>query len=170
MTHEVELRRIDSGPAPGARPIGILLELDAISSRRSRGVLAGVREVMKAVLSNIDPWPDLDGWRNVLPAWFVERSAPEQTKEEAERWLASWRKLPPEEQAKAEERGWSLSNWLYWLEPEQRQWYWWDGRVIDQDTVRIVIDARDIPTALGALVWLLKAAGAERVAEANRAA
>ena len=163
----MELRRIDSGPAPGERPTGILLELSAISSGRSREVLTKAREVMKAVLSNSDPWPDLDDWRHVLPAWFVERSAPEQTKEEAERWLAWWRKLPPEAQAQAtEELRWSIADWLYWLEPEQRQWYWWDGRVVDQDTVRIVIDALDSPTALGALEWLLKAAGAERVAEA----
>lgn len=148
--------------------MGILLDLNAISSRRSREVLARAREVMTAVLSNSDPWPDLDAWRHVLPHWFVERSAPEQTKEQAEDWPAWWRKLSPEEQAQAtKDGGWSLADWLYWLEPEQRQWYWWDSRVVDQDTARIIIDAPDSPTALGALEWLLNAAGAERVAEAN---
>lgn len=171
MTPDVELRHVDSGPAPREGPIGILLDLNAISSGRSREMLARAREVMKAVLLNSDPWPDLDVWRHVLPRWFVERSAPEQTKEQAERWLAWWRKLSPQEQAQvSEEESWSLAEWLYWLEPEQRQWYWWDARVVDQDTARIVIDVPDIPTALGALEWLLKAAGAERVAEANRAA
>lgn len=117
---------------------------------------------MRAVLSNGDPWPDLEAWRQVLPSWFVLRCAPEQTKEEAERWLALawWRKLPAEEMARAtDESGWSLANWLYWLEPEQREWYWWDGRVVDHDTARIVVDAQDVPATLGALEWLLKAAG-----------
>jgi hypothetical protein len=51
---------------------------------------------------------------------FVERCAPEQTKDEAEEWLAWWRKLPSEEQGQAgAQRDWSLADWLYWFEPEQ---------------------------------------------------
>lgn len=162
MRSEAELRHVDFGPAGSERPSGILLELDAVGSGGSRQLLARAREVMRAVLSNGDPWPDLEAWRQVLPSWFVLRCAPEQTKEEAERWLALawWRKLPAEEMARAtDESGWSLANWLYWLEPEQREWYWWDGRVVDHDTARIVVDAQDVPATLGALEWLLKAAG-----------
>jgi hypothetical protein len=165
MTPAIERRHLEAGAQPGDRPLGTLIELNAME------VLSKAREVLRAVVMNNDPWPADDQWRQLLPTWFVDRCAPEQTKGEAAEWLARWRKLPPAEKARAtEERGWSLLDWLYWLRPAERQWFWWDGQPLDNDVARIVVEVKDTPTALGALEWLLKAAGAERVVEANRAA
>jgi hypothetical protein len=119
-------------------------------------------EVFIALLANLDSHPDLEGWRQILPRWFVETCRPEESHEEAEAWLRSWRLISPAE----EERGWSLANWLYWFEPDQRFWYWWDAQVVDRDTVRVVIEAHEMPPPLGSLMWLFKAAGASLIAMA----
>lgn len=169
MTPDTELRHLESGPRPGDQPLGLLIEIDATSSGQSRELLTKACDVMKAVVSNSQQWPSLLAWRRLLPTWFVEQSAPEETKEEAAVWLTRWRTLPPDEQARAStERAWSLADWLYWIEPTQRQWHWWDGGILDADTTRIVVEATETPTALGALEWLLRTAGAKHVAEANR--
>jgi hypothetical protein len=170
MTPEVEMRHIASGPLPGDRPVGvILLRLEAVTSNQSREVLSRAREVLTAVLANGAKAMDLEAWRQALPRWFVERSAPEQTRAEAEEWLAWWRTLPPAEQGAADaRRDWSLDDWLYWFEPEQRSWYWWDARPLDESTVEVVIDALEAPPPVGALEWLLRAAGAERLVAGRR--
>jgi hypothetical protein len=127
--------------------------------------------VLRAVLEHAGPsWPSLSGWRQVLPAWFVESSAPEQSREEAERWLGWWRSLPAEEQARVTRaQRWTLADWLYWLEPSERQWFWWDAIVESPDTLRVLVEVSGWPAPLGALEWLLRAAGSVEVVREERA-
>jgi len=100
----------------------------------------------------------------LLPAWFVERSAPERSREEAERWLAWWRSLPASEQARvAREQDWALADWLYWLEPAERHWFWWDAVIENPEILRVIVEVPGWPVPLGALEWLLRAAGAMEV-------
>jgi hypothetical protein len=164
MDAELERRHIATGPEPGERPTGlILMTVTAVSDGRAQDVLVRAKEVLSAVLANRDT-SDLDEWRRLLPPWFVDRCAPERTREEAERWLAWWRKLPPAEQGPAEDaKGWSLADWLYWFEPEQRFWFWWDARVLDPSRVQVVIDSYEAPPPVDALRWLLQASGADQV-------
>ena len=84
--------------------------------------------------------------------------------EEAERWVAWWRTLAPADKARAEsEKRWTLEDWLYWLTPSQRQWFWWDAVTDGDHALRVTVEVADWPTALGALDWLLRAAGASEV-------
>ena len=130
------------------------------------GVLTKVREVLRVVLLNTaDSWPSVDRWRDVLPSWFVARCAPEQSQAEAAEWLKWWRSLPAHERAAAElARPWTLSNWIYWLEPVRREWFWWDGFVDEAGIVHVSVQVMGWPAPLGALDWLLRAGGAQNVA------
>jgi len=103
-------------------------------------VLERARNVIKVVVENGNSWPDLGVWRMLLPAWLVDASPAEQATEEAERWLIWWRSLrPPEQRAAADAAGSSLADWLYWLHPNQRQWFWWHARVVTEVVARIKI-------------------------------
>src|SRR5205085_11603936 len=124
------------------------------------------KNVLQVVLSQSPVgWPTLDEWRRLLPDWFVEKCAPEKTKDESDRWLKWWRSLPWDEQVRVnEELRWSLADWLYWFEPKQRYWYWWDARVESPDLIRLAVEVREWPFPWDALKWLFRASGAESVA------
>lgn len=85
--------------------------------------------------------------------------------EQAKQWLAWWKGLPPTEQTRAEiEKDWSLDNWLYWMEPGNRQWFWWDAKMLeDYDHIALAIEVEAWPFPWGALRWLFRAAGASAV-------
>lgn len=159
---DVERRHVLSGPEPGERSGGDgLVDFTVHGPGNASEILTRTRGVVIAVLDHSEPWPGLDEWERIMPAWFVTACAPEQTREEAESWLAWWRTLSSADRAAAEvQRGWSLSNWLYWLEPEKRDWYWWDGRQLSNDTAKISVEVIDSNAPLGSFRWLLRAAGA----------
>jgi hypothetical protein len=91
----------------------------------------------------------------------VAACGPERSREDAERWLAWWRTLGPVDKARAESKQqWALPDWLYWLMPSERQWFWWDAEVGRDGSLRVTIEVAGWPVALGALGWLLRAAGA----------
>jgi len=80
--------------------------------------------------------------------------------EEAERRIT----LPDDEQERLEAiEGWSLSSWLYWLQPAERQWRWWDALIKDDDTVIVAVEVDGWPFPWGALAWLFKGCGADSV-------
>ena len=135
------------------------------SNGNAARVLDGAKQVLLAVLEHAGPpWPSLEEWRAVLPDWFVEGCAPEMSPAEAEQWLTLWRSLPPEEQARAtRERRWALAGWLYWLEPAQREWYWWNATVEEPDSLHVVVQVEGWPAPLGALDWLLRVAGGNEI-------
>jgi hypothetical protein len=56
------------------------------------------------------------------------------------------------------------ADWLYWLEPSERQWFWWDAAVERPDALRVIVEVAGWPAPLGAHDWLLLAAGAIEVA------
>jgi len=86
------------------------------------------------------------------------------TPQETAAWLERWRALPAEEQHRAErERRWALADWLHWLRPDERSWYWWDAAVNGSHELRVRVEVPGWPAALGALTWLLRAAGADSV-------
>jgi hypothetical protein len=158
-----ELRHLDVGSRPGERASGTGTVSVVAHCHGDAGLVGErAREVMRAVLAHVGPpWPSSDEWRQVLPQWFVEGSAPEQSREEAERWLGWWRSLSAEEQARVTRaQRWTLADWLYWLDPSERQWFWWDAVVEKGDRLRVIIEVSGWPAPLGALDWLLRAAGA----------
>lgn len=161
-----ELRHLGGDLGRDERPGGAgTASVVALCRDDAPGVAERAREVLRAVLESGGPlWPSAGEWRALLPAWFVEVCEPEQAREEAEQWLTWWRGLSSDEQAiAARERRWTLSDWLYWLEPSERQWFWWDAVVEDLDRLRVVVEVPGWPAPLGALEWLLRASGAVEV-------
>src|SRR5436305_4029099 len=168
-----ERRHLTDGPRPGGEPGGAgTVKVVARGGPGARTLLARCREVLLTVLGQSETdWPSTVSWAELLPDWFVAACTPERSPAEAERWLAWWRTLDPEEKAKAaNEQPWTLADWLYWLTPAERQWYWWDATIESDTALRVVVEVPGWPAALGALDWLLRAAGATEVSHEENAA
>jgi len=161
-----EQRHVEAGSRPGEHPGGIG-KVTVVARCAGNADLVSTRacEVLRSVLEHAGPpWPSPDEWRALLPEWFVEACRPEESKKEAEAWLLRWRALPPNQQAEvARERSWTLTDWLYWLEPNERQWFWWDAVADNPDRLRVLAEISGWPAPLGALEWLLRASGAVAV-------
>lgn len=136
----------------------------AFDSPHPGPTLARVLEVATVVQERGDDWPALEEWRTLLPAWFVDASAPESTREEAEAYLHKWRAMTPKERVDDElSRPWALSDWLHWFDPSgdraNRGWRIVGGAVTGENTGRIDLDVEGHPYASGSLQWLVTAAG-----------
>lgn len=161
-----ELRHLADGPRLREVAGGVgLVEVHVSTSGDANDLLRRSREVLRAILAaTSEGWPAETAWRERLPHWFVEACAVEESAEDAARWLAWWRALDDKARARAaRERPWSLADWLHWLHPDERQWYWWDGSVVGQHAARIIVEVAGWPAPLGALQWLLNAAGADAI-------
>lgn len=161
-----ELRHLRSGPWPQEQPGGAGTVTVTAHTSDPHGLIARCTEVMTAVLeATTQPWPSRSEWAEILPPWFVSRCARESTPEEDAAWLAWWRGLDGERRAvEARNRPWSLSDWLYWLQPDERTWYWWQAATEGLREVRIEVAVPGWPVPLGSLGWLLAACGADHVA------
>lgn len=157
-----ELRRLDGQEVAAVPSFPVRL---AVTAKDVAMVIDRVREVLRAVVPMTAEELDREAEQPTrLPQWFVDACVPELTPEEAARWLGWWRSLDPEGQVRAEEeKGWTLPDWLYWLTPEERQWHWWDSSVDSDRSATVVVEVPGWPAPLGALRWLLKAAGAESI-------
>ena len=158
-----ELRHLISGPLPGEEPGGVgLVVVAAVCAGDAESVRARIQSVLATVVDHQQgPWPSLDEWQQLLPAWFLDACADEMSQEQAEAWVAWWRSLPADQQAVAsQEQVWTLADWLYWLEPAERQWFVWHLRLACADRIRVSVEVAGWPAPLGSLQWLLRAAGA----------
>ncbi|TCC19248.1 hypothetical protein [Kribbella sindirgiensis] len=157
------LRLLDDNPR-AAREAGVQLSVESADSAL---LLERCREVMVKILQHgEEDWPDLPVWQRELPAWFVLACGPERTQEEADAKLIWWRGLSPGEQMVASEVSrWALSDWLWWLEPENRTWYWLGADVVGAQHLLVHVEIDGAPAPIGALRWLLKAAGATEIEE-----
>lgn len=141
MTPDDERRHLAHGPGaedpPGA--------LDVIEVRCEGGAeraLRRVREAMAPVLDHQEgAWPPLDDWKALLPGWFVDACVDDRQVRDCvlDRW--------------------SLRAWLHWLQPDQRQWRWWDAEVVDGTHLRVRLLPLSDPYLKGSVNWLLEVAG-----------
>lgn len=161
---ESELRRLADGPLPSEQ-IGGIGTVRFIA--RCTGDASDILERVKQILIIIDTesiagWPAEDEWKNILPNWFVSVCAPSRTREQAEQWVTWWKTLPPDEQARVKkEKKWALDDWLYWMQPDNRQWFWWDAKALEDVTsIVVAVEVDGWPFPWGALRWLFIAAGA----------
>jgi hypothetical protein len=163
LTARGELARLLLGAEDDARPGGIgTVRFVVTCPGDAPDVLSRGRKALECVLrGGTDPWPSLEQWRTVLPSWFVERCAPETTREQEERRLT----LPIEERQRlVDAEGWCVSAWVYWFQPDERQWFWWDAAVLDDNTIIVAVEVEGWPFPWGSLAWLFRAAGATDIA------
>jgi hypothetical protein len=130
------------------------------------------REVLDAVVTHTPDggggWPDLATWRRVVPSFFVDACAPEQTPEETAAYLAWWRSLDAADRAAAQrDLAWTFEQWIGWMEPDERQWWWWDATSVLPTYSRVFVVVDGWPSAVGSLRWLLRACGAGAVEVAD---
>ena len=163
-----EMLRLRVSPCSDDKPGGIGTVDFAITCQ---GNATEVMEKAKAVLltvdeNSIDNWPDDNEWKAILPDWFIDKCAPEMTREQADKRQSKWRRIFSRRRADTQaEEAWSLLNWLYWFEHDNREWFWWDGKVADENTIVCKAEVYGWPFPWGSLKWLFLACGAEHVYE-----
>ena len=167
MKVQGELRHLLVGPDPNSPISGIgIVRFDIYCAGNAESVVKRCQEVLRIVLEESDEtsWPSDESWYKLLPQWFIERCSRETTKDEDEEYLNWWRELSPEEQERvSREEQWALSEWVAWLQPDERQWFWWEALIENPDKFRLAVEVESWPFAWGALDWLLRASGAIRV-------
>jgi hypothetical protein len=156
MNNSGELRRLLAGPEHDEKPSGQIAEFVIECKIESTKTLLAARIVWRIVLeqsfsSNLN----LEKWHNILPHWFVEKCEAEITIEEA----LHRRTLSIEERIRLSEK-WSLSAWVHWLQPEERQWSWWKAEIVSSRLLKLKVVAQDFPFPNGSLEWLFKCCGA----------
>ncbi|MGH7919365.1 MAG: hypothetical protein ACREQM_05390 [Candidatus Dormibacteraceae bacterium] len=141
MTLEEERRHLAEGAGDEIPPPA----LDARTVECPGGAvraLGRVRDVLGLVLTHQQgAWPGVDEWKARLPTWFVEACVDDR-----------------EVQVCVLDR-WSLRAWLHWMQPDQRQWRWWDASAADGTHLRVRVLPLAEPYLRGSLDWLLTVAG-----------
>lgn len=165
----LERDRLNRPPDSNVRATGIGIARFVVSCESNAiNVLNLAKETLQIVTSYYEvDWPSLEKWKKILPHTFVNNCIPEITKEESDQKIAFRNSLSWEEQAKllAEDEKWSLDAWLYWLEPENREWFWWKAYEFDDEEIKnthflIEVTVYNQPFLWGSLKWLFKACGA----------
>jgi hypothetical protein len=168
-----ELIRVRYGPHPDIN--NPLLDLEAtFTARDPHAAIALMREVMLAVLPYAAdpgvPWPADEQWKDILPAWFVERCAPEVPAQPGTptSWHAWWRGLTQQqretEMATDAAADWRLLDWINLFDPDGmadgRNWRWWNSGVRGHRIGWVQFGTDGHPYGGGAaLRWLIEAAG-----------
>ena len=139
-----ESERLVRGPRPGERPGGLgLPRMDFAADGDAAAVVDRARDVMLRLAGlPASAFNDV-ATGGLLPGWF----------------LAAFARQPLAGQC-PQDGDWTLEGWLYWADPGERPWLWWDARAADADHGTIEIQVADWPTPVAALSWLLLAAGA----------
>jgi hypothetical protein len=156
-----ELTRIDIGPSPdqySSAPIFWFLVEAAEPSETSRQI----RDVMRVVAEWQRDGKAFDESLELhLPPWFLAAMAPVRTRDEDARYVRWWQSLTPAQQDHVErDQSWSLRDWLDWMAPSERTWFWWDLSQHSHREFLLAVTSYQWPFNWGALRWLLRAAGA----------
>ena len=140
-----ELRHLNEGAGPDEKPGGVgLVEVVVRTRTDAQDVLDRCRDVLRPILKTPQEDWGIDGLPLVdLPDWFVSDDLVVGAPTASDRW--------------------ELSQWLSWLHPEERQWYWWDASARRSDELVVLVEVPGWPYALGALECLLRAAGGESI-------
>lgn len=162
-----ERRRVTEGPRPDEEPTGQLAAADVRCDGDAPAVLQRCREAMAVVLEHADgTWHSDEEWHELLPDWFVAACAPDKAPEEVRAEWARREAMTPEQRrafdAEADQR-WSVGGWVSAFDPGEREWEWWSAEVISDHRFRVLIQADTWPAPVGALEWLLGAAGGREI-------
>jgi hypothetical protein len=165
---ETEWRHLNQLPRPGEERVRSLVS-SIICPGNSEVVLERIKEVLNLVnIAARSSWPEnWRDWHKFLPRWFLSKCTLEEAGLKRDPELI-WLPLDSLNSWASERRGemetpWPLADWVYWMAPERRDWYWWEGVVIDQKNLEIQMEIRNWPFPDGPLDWLARAAGAYRL-------
>ena len=159
-----EVQRLANGPDPGAHPDDAeTMHLRVRCGRNAHEVLHRTRELLLSVLRS----PAGSGTaelRAVVPEWFREACAPEETAEQEQARAERRRALSPAERLReVQDRRWSLESWLQWFTSKKRLWCWWDAQVRNPNALDATVLVLYRPAPVAALDWAFRAAGANAV-------
>ena len=175
---ENERQRLWHGPSV-EEPESTLFTMDRIEVTCAgdvEDVLARVGETLDVVLAQAsDDWPSTDAWLKLLPSWFVAQCREEYDPPPmhplveqlyslpTSQWVPFYQEhrdeWPPKPPPDPDFR-WTVSAFVYWFLPDERQWWWWNAHIQDADHLVVETAPFDLPYAWEALEWLLYAAGA----------
>ena len=160
MTNQAELERLRYGPNINMNPApGMSARLIVRCPGNAPDVLRKCKELLVIVLEqDVNNWPSLDAWRSLLPSWFVRQAEEEVSPEQAEQRL----RLSLEERIRLSKK-WSVSAFVYWFQPNERHWFWWDATAENANLVSVTVLVEGLPFPWGALEWLLRTSGAASV-------
>ncbi len=164
----VEQGRLDHGVADNDVVLGH--DIDVLVASFDGDARLGLEKIKHVVgLANAKSleagWPSDAEWRSLLPAWFVKHFAPDLDTDELDMERAKQAAMSVD----ARHAYWArrrprLQNWHFAMSPDQRYWLWWDGRVVDSDTLVLEIDNTGDsggPMIPWVLAELISAAGGE---------
>ena len=164
----LERERLTFPPLPTQKATGVGIARFIVScDSNAFFVLQLAKEVILIVNKHsLEAWPSLEYWNKILPSQFVSNCLAELTKQEKIEAQIRWEQLAYNEKIKeaAQDERWTLSSWLSWLEPEEREWFWWNAIQFEPplENTHFVIEVTslDSPFMSGSLKWLFKACGA----------
>ncbi|WP_313385811.1 hypothetical protein [Pantoea sp.] len=166
----LERERLKTSPQTMAKASGFGIARFVVSCNDASLVLALAKEVMIVVNNySTQEWPSLENWISMLPFQFVNNFSPELTEAERKTQIQNWEALTYEEKLTeaSHDDQWTLSSWLSWLEPEEREWFWWDAILFDfplnNSHFLIEVTTLDSTFMSGALKKLFEACGASDV-------
>ena len=172
MKIEDELYRLKGEPKISLVLPGLgSVRFDVFSNARAiEEVFIVAREVMTVVLRlSARDWEELDVIVAKLPMEFVQRFAPLSNSESDDKWLRLWRAANASEKKLMEDtRGWQIEEWLHWMKPDERAWFWWDAVVLNQSRGKVAVAVQSWPFPWGSIKHLLLASGATIVEPEKR--
>ncbi|MCY0953131.1 hypothetical protein [Streptomyces sp. H27-S2] len=161
-----ELRRLRSGPGAEDDQRLTFLVRARFAAEDPAQVIANAREVLTCVVEEMRDWPADERWPQLLPAWFVERCAPEYDESfDADVWLRQWRAMTPEQKEAISEEPWTLSSWLDHFDPTEegagkdRSWWWWHVGTHESGGGWVQVATTGWPFGSDSLTWLIEASG-----------
>ncbi|MET8954996.1 hypothetical protein ACWEO4_03040 [Streptomyces sp. NPDC004393] len=166
-----ELRRLRSGLGADDSQQRPFLVRVRFTAENPAQVIADARAVLTSVVERTDDWPAFERWTKLLPAWFVQRCAPEHAESgaglpfDAQAWLRKWQAMTPEQKADFSQGPWTLSGWVYYFDPteegmgDDRSWWWWDAGSGQPGNGWVEVATTGWPFGSGSLSWLIEASG-----------
>ena len=140
-----------------AKPKGFfLMPFEVTNISNAREFADKINQVVRLVNTNSSNWPDYEYWLSILPLWFINYCKTQMSKQENNEWLLYWKTLNNEDKREAEiKKGWALADWLYWMEPCNRPWFFYSIELQDSTCVLVTVFTDENSPPVGALEWLL---------------
>ncbi|ENU2133044.1 hypothetical protein ACE60T_003319 [Salmonella enterica] len=163
----LERERLNTPPQAMSKVSGVGIARFVVSCNDALLVSTLAKKVMTIINNySTQSWPSLDRWLNILPSQFTHCFLSELTEVEKEKQTKDWDVLTYEEKLAeaSHDEQWTLSSWLSWMEPSEREWFWWDTVLFDvqlnNSHFLVEVTTLDSMFMTGALKRLFKACGA----------